>query len=213
MAVTIIGTGNMARGIGTRFVESGISLTLHGRKKEEAQQLAKELTGRAGRHATATPAGLGEEIDDEIVILAIPYRATAEVVKGYGEKLAGKILVDISNPVNFQTFELLTPPDRSAAEETAALAPRSTVLKAFNTVFAGSLLEGKVAGQPLDVFVAGDEAKAKQSLMGLINTSGMRALDAGPLKNARYLEGFEAIHLSLQDQLGTHFGSAIKIIP
>src|SRR5437764_15416381 len=156
MRVTIVGAGRMARGIGTRGRGGGHELSRLGRDEEEARELAAELSGSNAGAATASGAALSPEaISGEVVVLAVPYSAVADVLRHVGAALRGKVVVDITNPLN-QTYDgLATPPGRSAAEETQALVgPDARVGKAFNTTFANTLVEGPVAGQALDVFVA-----------------------------------------------------------
>jgi predicted dinucleotide-binding enzyme len=121
--------------------------------------------------------------------------------------------VDITNPMN-QTFDnLATPPDSSAAEELAKVAPKSTkVLKAFNTTFAGLLAQGRVAGEPLDVFIAGDDEQAKATVAKLIEEGGQHIIDVGPLKRARQLEGLGLLSIVLQSKLDKPWMSVVKIV-
>jgi predicted dinucleotide-binding enzyme len=148
-----------------------------------------------------------------VVILAVYYPGTLEVAKELGDRLVGKVVVDIVNPLN-QTFDgLATAPGTSAAEEVAATMPaRTRVVKAFNTTFAGTLVEGQVAGQPLDVFLAGDDEEAKETVAQLVRDGGLRAIDSGPLERARQLEGLGFLGIALQQPLGLHFQSAWKLI-
>jgi predicted dinucleotide-binding enzyme len=152
------------------------------------------------------------ELGGEVVILAVYYPRTLEIARGLGDRLAGKVVVDISNPLN-QTFDgLATAPGTSAAEEVAATAAAGTrVVKAFNTTFSGTLVESEVAGQPLDVFIAGDDEEAKERVAQLVRDGGLRAIDVGPLESARQLEGLGFLHITLQQPLGTGFSSAVKL--
>jgi 8-hydroxy-5-deazaflavin:NADPH oxidoreductase len=213
MNVTIIGAGNMGRGIGHRLVAGGHDVTVVDRDPEEAGRLAEELRGAAQDGATVETAGPGAELRGELVILAVYYPGDVEIVREQGERLAGKVVVDISNPLN-QTFDALaTAPGTSAAEEVAASAPAGArVVKAFNTTFAGTLVEGQVAGQPLDVFIAGDDEEAKGTVAQLVRDGGLRAIDVGPLERARQLEGLGFIGITLQQPLGLNFQSAWKLI-
>jgi 8-hydroxy-5-deazaflavin:NADPH oxidoreductase len=158
MNVTIIGAGNMGRGIGHRLVAGGHDVTVVDRDPEEAGQLTEELSGAAEGGATVEAAGPGAELRSEVVILAVYYPGSLELARELGDRLVGKVVVDISNPLN-QTFDgLATAPGTSAAEEVAAtLSAGTRVVKAFNTTFSGTLVEGQVAGQPLDVLIAGDD--------------------------------------------------------
>lgn len=208
--VTIFGAGNMARGIGTRLAASKEEVQILAPKPDEAAALARELAAAGGSACGAMQA---EPILGDVVVLAVPYDAALEIAQSRRDELAGKIVVDITNPVDWASFErLVTPPDSSAAEEIAKRLPGVPVVKAFNTTFAGTLLEGQVAGQPLDVFVAGDDADAKARVAELIGGTGLRVIDAGPLRRARQLEQLGFLHMALQDNLGSGYGSAIKII-
>jgi 8-hydroxy-5-deazaflavin:NADPH oxidoreductase len=194
MRVTVIGAGNMGRGIGHRLVAGGHDVTVVDRDPEEAGRLAGELRG-------------------EVVILAVWYPGTLEIARELGERLAGKVVVDIANPLNETYDGLATAPGTSAAEEVAATMPVGTrVVKAFNTTFSGTLVEGQVAGQPLDVFIAGDDEEAKETVGALVRDGGLRAIDVGPLERARQLEGLGFLGITLQQPLGLNFQSAWKLI-
>ena len=203
MQITIVGTGNMARGIGTRTVAGGHDVTVVGTQPEKAQALAGELGGSAAA---------GERVEGDVVVLAVPYTAAADIVREHADALAGKVVVDITNPVDLNTFEPLDV-QGSGAQEIGAAAPEGTrVVKAFNTTFAGTLVAGEVAGQPLDVFIAGDDADAKATVAQLVESGGLRAVDAGSLARARELEALGYLHMTLQQPLGTGFGSSVKVI-
>ncbi len=206
MDITIIGTGNMARGIATRVLAGGHSVTLRGTAPDKAQALAAELSG------SVESGVVGDPLSGDVVVLAIPYGAIAEVLGTYGGQFDGKVLIDITNPVNETYDALVTPPDGSAAQELAARAPGARVVKAFNTTFSNTLREGEVSGQPLDVFLAGDDEDAKNTVSQLVEDGGLRPIDAGPLSRARELEAAGLLHMSIQGSLGTGFGSALKIL-
>ena len=134
------------------------------------------------------------------------------MVSRYGDQLSGKVVVDITDPLNATYDGLVSTPAGSAAQEIAAAAPGARVVKAFNTTFAGPLVSGEVAGQPLDVLIAGDDAAAKATVRELAQGGGLRAIDAGPLARSRELEAIGFEHISLQGSLGTGFASSIKIL-
>ena len=205
MKVTIIGAGNMGRGIGTRVVAGGNDVEVIDHDPAEARKLADELGERAS--AADTPGG-------EVVVLALPYGAVADVIDEHREALAGKVVVDITSPADWSTMDrVVTPEGSSAAEEIAKLlGGDARVVKAFNTTFAGTLAAGQVAGQPLDVLIAGDDEDAKRTVSSLVEAGGMRPLDLGPLTRARQLEQVGLLHIASQDALGTGFGSAVKLI-
>jgi predicted dinucleotide-binding enzyme len=106
--------------------------------------------------------------------------------------------VDITNPLNFETFDsLVVAADGSAAAEVAAALPQSQVLKAFNTTFAGTLTSGTVGPLTTTVLIAGDDAEAKSTLAGIVTSGGLKAVDAGSLSRARELEALGFLQLTL----------------
>jgi predicted dinucleotide-binding enzyme len=189
MNITIFGTGNMGTAIATVFAAGGHSI----------------------EHIdTDTPQN---EVTGEIVVLAVPHAALADIVATYGNQLAGKIVVDITNPVNFETFDgLVVPADGSAAAELAAQLPGAHVLKAFNTTFAATLSSGKVGENKTTVLVAGDDADAKASFAAAVSAGQtVDVIDAGSLKRARELEalGFLQITLAAGEKISWTSGFAI----
>jgi NADPH-dependent F420 reductase len=212
MKVTIIGAGNMGRGIGTRAAAGGHSVTFVDANPDVAEKTAADVKAAAQKGATVSAASLDAELGD-VVVLAVWYGTNIEIAKQLGTKLAGKVVVDIANPLNATYDGLVTAPDSSSAEDLAkAVAAGAKVVKAFNTTFAGTLLAGQVAGQPLDVFIAGDDADAKGKVSQLVTDGGMRAIDAGPLHRARQIEAMQLLQITLQGALGTNWGSSIKIL-
>jgi len=203
----------MGRGIGHRLVAGGHDVTVVDRDPEEAGRLVQELHDAAQGGATVEAAEPGAELRGEVVILAVYYPGTLEIAREEGERLAGKVVVEISNPLNETYDGLATAPGTSAAEEVAATMPAGTrVVKAFNTTFSGTLVEGQVAGQPLDVFIAGDDEEAKETVAQLVRDGGLRYIDAGPLEHARQLEELGFLGITLQQPLGMGFQSAWKPI-
>jgi NADPH-dependent F420 reductase len=208
--VTIIGAGNMARGIATRLSAGGADIQILAPTLQHATALADELAGAGG---SVNGAGVDQSLTGDVVVLATPYDGALQFAEARSQDLAGKVLVDITNPVDWASFDrLVTPADSSAAEEIAKRAPGASVVKAFNTTFAGTLRTGEVAGHRLDVLMAGDDQEAKASVAALVEAGGMRAVDAGPLRRARQLEHLGFLHMALQDVLGASFGSAVKFI-
>jgi 8-hydroxy-5-deazaflavin:NADPH oxidoreductase len=172
--VSIIGTGNMGQAIAALAAKGGNSVELIGSADTD-----KQVTG-------------------DVVVLAVYYPAVADVLATRGESLAGKVVVDITNPLDLATFDSLTvPADGSAAAEIAAALPQSRVLKAFNTTFAGTLAAGIVGPLPTTVLIAGDDADAKSLLAGIVTAGGLRAVDAGSLRRARELEALGFLQLTL----------------
>ncbi len=212
--MTIVGAGSMARGIATRALIGGHGVRLVDHSHAKAAALAGDLREEVSGGEVQPSDAIAVE-DADIVVLALPWPAGREVVAEYGTALAGSVVVDICNPVDFATFDALAvPPGTSAAEEIAAeAAPGVPVVKAFNTTFASTLRSGRVAGQPLDVLIAGDDEDAKRSVAELAATGGLRPLDVGPLRRARELEAFQFLHMAAQERLGLNWSSAVKILP
>jgi NADPH-dependent F420 reductase len=159
-----------------------------------------------------TSSDADKPITGDIVILAVPYPALSQILAQRGDQLAGKIVVDITNPLNFETFDSLTvPADGSAAAELATALPQSRVVKAFNTNFAATLATGQVNDQPTTVLIAGDDAEAKALLTDIVTAGGLRAIDAGSLRRARELEalGFLQITLAAGEKISWAGGFAV----
>ena len=211
MNISIIGAGNMARGIGTRFIAGGNIVTVAGKDPVKATALAKDL--RASKPgAEAVAATIDAALANDVIVLALPFAAARDFAMANAAKLAGKVIIDITNPLNDTYDDLATAPGKSAAEEIANLLPKSKVVKAFNTNFAGTLVVGAVDGHKLDVLVAGDDEGAKTLVIGLIEAGDSRGIDVGKLERARQLEGLGLLGITLQGPLGTGFQSAWKLV-
>src|ERR1700690_1467783 len=201
-SISIIGLGTYARAIGPRAVEGGNAVEVIGRDAAKTKDLAAALGGgtTAGAFGTA-PAGV-------LVILAVPYASAVAVVTQYGDALAGKVIIDISNTFTAaDDTELVTPDGSSGAQEIAkAVPPSAHVVKAFNTVFAHVL----ALGRPLDALFAGDDAQAKGSGPAFIESPGLRPLDAGGLEMAPWLEGAGLLMMGLGGH-GAGFNIALGV--
>jgi predicted dinucleotide-binding enzyme len=172
--ISIIGAGNMGQAISGLVTKGGNAVEVF-----NSSDVDKPITG-------------------DMVILAVYYPVVADVLAQRRQQLAGKIVVDITNPMDVQTFDGLTvPADSSATAEIAAALPTARVLKAFNTTFAGTLVAGTVGGLPTTVLIAGDDADAKALLTGIVSSGGLRAIDAGGLKRARELEALGFLQITL----------------
>ncbi len=184
--VTIIGAGNMGTAI------AGIAKA----GKNDVQVIVRDVTKVDGDGVTVAP--FGSAVTGHIVILALPHSALADVMATYADQFDGRIVVDLTNPVDFATFDsLVVPTGSSQAEELAKALPGSTVLKAFNTNFAATLVTGTVGGEKTAVLIAGDDVDAKASLAAVIEGGGVKAIDAGSLKRAHELEALGFLQLTL----------------
>jgi predicted dinucleotide-binding enzyme len=222
MIVTIVGAGRLAEGLGVRVLAGGHRLRITDGEPGKADALSASLAARAGRDgapghgvSSRSVATVGEAVAGaDVVILAVPYPEGRLLARDQGAALTGVTVVDTCNPVDFSTFDsLLTSPGRSAAEEIAAASPGASVVKAFNTTFASALVAGWAGGLPLDVFIAGDDERAKEQVTALVRDGGMRPVDTGPLRRARELEAFQLLHMTLQGPLGLDWASAVKLLP
>ena len=172
-SISIIGNGTMGQAI------SGVATT-------------------GGNTVQLLGSGDDSPITGDIVVLAVPYAAVESIVKGRGAELAGKVVVDITNPVDFETFDsLVVPADSSAAAEIATQLPESRVVKAFNTTFGGTLVAKQVGPLTTTVLLAGDDAGAKAKVASVVEGGGLRAIDAGSLKRARELESLGFLQITL----------------
>lgn len=192
MKTAIIGTGNMGAGLAAALAAAGHEITIGARDLVKAAALAE----RIGRGTVGGGIAAAAKLAD-VVILALPFGAAAEAIKLAGD-LSGKVLVDISNPISPDYKELVIGHTTSAAEEIQKLAPQAHVVKAFNTIFAQLLPLDARQGKTLQVFVAGDDATAKESVSKLAKSAGFDAMDSGPLSNSRYLEPI--------GEMNIHFG-------
>ncbi|MFE1595297.1 NADPH-dependent F420 reductase [Nocardia sp. NPDC058705] len=200
-SITIIGTGNMARTIGTLAVAGGNSVEIMGRDQSKADHLAKDLSGgtTAGEWG-AVPAG-------DIVITALLHDGVVPVVAEYGAALAGKVIVDISNPFNVTFDGLAHREETSIAQEVTKVAPAGTsVVKAFNTIFRNVLEKGRP-----NVFMAGDNAQSKADVGAFIESLGLRPLDVGGLKMAHWLEGMGLVTMGLAGNGLGHWDFALGV--
>jgi predicted dinucleotide-binding enzyme len=186
-SVSIVGNGNMGTAIASIALKGG----------NDVQQLGH------GDGAIS--------VEGDVVVLAVPHAALADIVAERGESLVGKVVVDITNPVDFDTMDgLVVDSDTSAAAALADALPGSKVVKAFNTNFAGTLAGGTVGPLTTTVLVAGDDEDAKAQVVALVTSGGLNAVDAGALNRARELEalGFLQITLAAREQVswGAGFG-------
>ena len=171
---TIFGTGSMATAVAGVLTKGGATV---------------EHIGSSDKDAA---------VNGDIVVLAVPYPVLEQIAADYGAKLTEKIVVDITNPLDFETFDsLVVPADSSAAAELSAALPASTVLKAFNTNFAATLSSQSVGSNPTTVMIAGDDDAAKQALASAVQAGGLDAVDVGSLKRARELESSGFLQLAL----------------
>ena len=199
MNITILGTGNMGTAFAQQLHAAGHALHIVGRDRAKARALADRF-GASAEHAHAA--------SSDVIVLATPYD---DAIRALGDVAlpAGAVVVDITNPLTSDYMGLTLGHSSSAAEQISAALPRVHVVKAFNTVFAQRLAAGAQAGngQIVPVFVAADDDQAKARVSEMARSMGFDVIDAGPLRNARYLEPLGGLNVYLG--YGAGLGTAI----
>ncbi len=171
-----------------------------------------ERAGHEVRAVGKEPGSVGEVgAWAEVVVLAVPFAALGSVVLALGSAIDGKVVVDVTNALT-ENMQLAIGCTTSGAEELQKKAPRARVVKAFNTVFAGTMDTGRVQGQQLTVFAAADDAAARQRVLAMQRDLGFDAVDAGPLENARWLETLGYLNIRLGYGLGMGTGIGFKLV-
>ncbi len=189
--IGIIGKGKVGTALGT-------GLTRKGHIVKYGHRDPKEPVDRAAEWG-------------EVIILAIPHENVPFAAKDIGSAADGKVLLDVTNAVG-ENWNLTVGFTTSAAEELQKLLPKARVAKAFNTVFAKNQSTGRIGDERLTLFVAADDADAKQTIMKLGSDIGFDPVDAGPLKSARYLEPMAILLMSMAFQLGMGVDIGFKLV-
>jgi predicted dinucleotide-binding enzyme len=204
MKVTVIGAGNMGAGFVKQLSKVGHQVSVTARNAEKAQAIAAANPG-----AFAIPVA-NAAVSADVFVLATGYADAVDALKSVGD-LTGKVVIDITNPLTPDYMGLTLGHSTSAAEEIAKALPGVEIVKAFNTVFAQVLAEGADFGngQSVTVFVASDSKRATQTAKALAESMGFATVDAGGLKNARYLEPLAGLNI----YLGYGAGMGISIAP
>lgn len=204
MKVLVIGAGNMGSAFVKQLSAAGHQVSVTARDLAKAQAVAAAHTGAVAVAASNASAGA------DVVVLATGYADAVNALSSVGE-LSGKVVIDITNPLTADYMGLTLGHSTSASEEIAKAVPGAEVVKAFNTVFAQMLADGADLGngQSVTVFVASDSERAKQSAKTLAESMGFATVDAGGLKNARYLEPLAGFNI----YLGYGAGQGTSIAP
>ena len=190
MAITILGAGNMGSALAKQLARAGHQVRITSRDAAKARAVAGAVPGAAAVAAKEALAG------SDVVVVATGYAEAVPALRSLGS-LASTIVSDITNPVTSDYMGLTVGFSSSAAEEIAKAVPAAEVVKAFNTVFAQVLANGPAfaGGQVVPVYFAADRERAKQTAKELIESIGFKAVDAGSLKNARYLEPLAGLNI------------------
>lgn len=205
MRIAILGAGNVGGALASAATAAGHEVTVSATDADKTR-LAAEASG-----ATAAASNVDAVQDAEVVILAVPYPAVAGIASELRDALAGKVVVDSTNPLN-ETFTDLATTGRSAAEELQDQLVGTPVVKAFNTIFASRHSAPTEGGAPLDAVIAGDDAAAKTRVDELASSLGYRVVDAGGLRMARSLEELAFLNISLNAANDWPWQSAWKLV-
>ncbi len=207
MKIGVIGTGNMGSGLGKAWAGRGHTVQVGSREPDRARALAASVGNGASGGDIASAAAFGEA-----VLVAVPWRAIDEVMRAAGP-MQGRLLIDCTNPMTDDYMELVVGHATSGGEEIAKRAPGAKVVKAFNHIYAQIVHSSPQFGdQNASVLFCGDDATAKESVAGLIRDLGFEPVDAGPLRNARYLEPLAELCVQLAYALGMGTDQAFKLI-
>lgn len=205
MEIAIIGAGNVGGGLARAATKAGHDVVLAASTPGSAQAAA-EQSG-----ATAAASSAEAVRSAEVIVLAVPHSAVADVVAELGSALHGKMVVDATNPLAADYSDLVTS-GVSAAELLQTQLPQATVVKALNTVFASRYQAPSEDGHPLDAFVAGDDEQAKATVGELVSSLGFRPVDLGGLRMARTLEELAFANISLNASRGWTWQSGFRLV-
>lgn len=205
MRIAIIGVGNVGSALARACVGTGHEVALSARHAEHAAKVAADVGGRAAGSNVDAVEGA------DMVVLAVPSTAVASILDEITDRIAGKILVDPTNPTSVDYTEVLSA-SGSLADAIQVLAPEASVVKAFNTIFASRIVDPVIDGVPLDGFYAGDDEAAKSAVAELLAALGFRPIDAGQLPAARALELMAVLHINLNGRGGWPWQSGWKLL-
>jgi len=190
MNIAIIGTGNVGSALGGSLARAGHAVVFAGRDAARAAEVATAAGGSAASVAEAVTGA-------EVVVLAVPFTSIAEVTAEIADAVTGKVVVDATNPLK-PDYSGLATDGASGAEQIAAALPGATVVKAFNTLFAGVQGNPDVHGTTLDALYATDSEAAAATVAAIASSIGFRPVRVGPLAAARELEALAWLNIRLQ---------------
>jgi hypothetical protein len=193
MRIGIIGSGNVGGTLGSRWAQAGHEVAFSSREPQSEKM--KELVAKAGPTARAATPDAAAQTSD-VVVLSIPWNAAKEAIESLGD-ISGKVIIDAINPLLPDLSGLQLGTTTSAAEQVAAWAPRARVVKCFNSVGFNIMANPAFGAEKAVMFYCGDDASAKQTVKQLTEELGFDAVDAGPLRQARVLEPFAMLWISL----------------
>lgn len=205
-SISIIGTGKMGSAIAELSARAGADIQVIRRRSG---------AGSSAERPDVTYVRVGEDLTGDLVVFAVPYEAYPSILEHYRDRLGGKVVIDISNPIDFRTYdELQVAADSSTAVELSRELPAGVaVVKAFNVNLGDTLSTGTNGTTRTTVLFAGDDPEAKIAVARLIEDSGLRAVDAGPLSRARELEAMGFLQIVLAAIGKTRYESGFTLLP
>lgn len=206
MRIAIIGTGNVGSALGGSFTRAGHDVTLAGQDETKAGAVAAKLGATVAVDAVMAARGA------DVIVLAVPFSAAEAVAAQIADAVAGKVVIDATNPLKPDYSGLATEGESSGAERIASRLPGAKVVKAFNTLFAGLQADPASTGITPDGLLAGDDDAAKQVVAELARSIGLRPVDLGPLANAGALEAMAWLNIALQLRTGGAWNSAFVLV-
>ncbi len=212
--IAIIGAaGNMGQAIAKALAKEENRLLLFSSNQQKAQLVAEEIKSKnAAIEVEGTGCPVDASWEADIIILAVPYQAEAEIAKKIEDVARQKIVISISNPLN-ETFDgLVTLPGTSAGEELQKILPDSKVIKAFNTTYAVNFVQPLIDGKQTDAFIAGDHATALTVVEELVRSAGFNPIVAGPLKVSQTLENMQLLLIQLTMKYNYNWHAGWKIL-
>ncbi len=205
MNIAIIGSGNVGRALAASFTRAGHRVQITAQHPEKSEAVAVE-TGASSAESNA-----GAVAGADVVVLAIPFASAEAVAAEIRGAVAGKPVVDVSNRMAYGPNGPSIDNGPSNAERLAAWLPEASVVKALNTVFSSNQDDPEVDGIQLDGFVAADDATAKAVVLGLVESIGLRPIDAGPLDRAQQLEQLAFLNIVLNATNGWSWQSGWRL--
>lgn len=206
MKIAVIGAGNVGKALAGSFTRAGHDVTVSASSPESAQEKAPEVG--------AKPAASNRDAvrDAEVVVLTVWFSQCEDVGREIAGEARGKVVIDVTNPLKPTYDGLVTEGGPSAAERIAEWMPGAKVAKAFNTIFAAIQTNPGLHGAAADGFFATDDDEARRIVGELVESIGLRPVDVGPLRMARYLEALHFVNVTLNMSNGWSWNSAWKLL-
>ena len=205
MNIAIIGSGNVGSSLAAAFTRAGHSVQVTAQHPENAQAVATDTGAQSvGSNKDAAASA-------DVVVLAVPFSNAEAVAHEIRDVVSGKPVIDVSNRMAYGPNGPTIDNGPSNAERLAAWLPEAAVVKAFNTLFSSNQADPNVDGIQLDGFVAADDPAAKATVLELVDSIGLRPIDAGSLDRAQQLEQLAFLNIALNATNGWSWESGWRL--